>query len=207
MFTGLVREFGKVESLQGSSLRILAEYKPNIGDSIAVNGACLTVVEVFDKGFVLELSEETQKNIALEIYKGFVHIEPAMRLSERLDGHIVQGHIDGIGVITKIVPHSVGTDFFIQVDSKVLALCVPKGSIAINGISLTINALLDSTLRLTLIPHTLQTTLFAQYKVGTRVNIETDCLARMVQHFLTQKESNTDSKPSWEAIDRILGSY
>lgn len=204
MFTGLVREFGKVESLQGSSLCILAEYKPRIGDSIAVNGACLTAIEVFEGGFVLELSEETKKHIALESYKGLVHIEPAMRLSDRLDGHIVQGHIDGIGVITKIVSHSVGTDFFIQVDSKILALCAPKGSIAINGISLTINALLDSALRLTIIPHTMQTTLFAHYQIGTRVNIETDCLARMVHHFLTHKQ---DSKLSWEAVDRILGSY
>ncbi|MBX7491168.1 riboflavin synthase [Helicobacter turcicus] len=204
MFTGLVREFGKVESLQGSNLCILAEHKPRIGDSIAVNGVCLTAIEVFNKGFVLELSEETQKHIALESYKDLVHIEPAMRLNDRLDGHIVQGHVDGIGVITKIVPHSVGTDFFIQADSKILALCVPKGSIAINGISLTINSLLDSTLRLTIIPHTMQTTLFGQYQIGTRVNIETDCLARMVRHFLTH---NLDSKLSWEAIDRILGSY
>ncbi|EEO25775.1 riboflavin synthase [Helicobacter winghamensis] len=204
MFTGLVREFGRVESLQGSSLRILAKHKPNIGDSIAVNGACLTAIEVFNGGFVLELSEETQKHIALESYQDLVHIEPAMRLSDRLDGHIVQGHIDGIGTITKITPHSIGTDFFVKVDSKVLALCVPKGSIAINGISLTINEVLDSILRLTIIPHTLQTTLFKNYKAGERVNIETDCLARMVQHFLAYKQ---DSKLSWEAVDRILGSY
>ena len=176
MFTGLVREFGRVESLQGSNLRILAKHKPSIGDSIAVNGACLTVIEVLKEGFVLELSEETQKHIALESYQGLVHIEPAMCLSDRLDGHIVQGHIDGIGSIIKITPHSVGTDFFIKIDSKISTLCVPKGSIAINGISLTINEVLDSKLRLTIIPHTLQTTLFRGYKVGERVNIETDCL-------------------------------
>lgn len=204
MFTGLVREFGRVENLQGSNLRILAKHEPRIGDSIAVNGACLTVIKVFKKGFVLELSEETQKHVALESYKDLVHIEPAMRLSDRLDGHIVQGHIDGIGRITKITPHAVGTDFFIKVDSKISALCVPKGSIAINGISLTINEVLDCILRLTIIPHTLQTTLFKNYKLGERVNIETDCLARMVQHFLSHKE---DSKLSWEAVDRILGSY
>lgn len=204
MFTGLVREFGRVESLRGSRLRILARHKPSIGDSIAVNGVCLTAIAVFQGGFVLELSEETQKHIALENYQGFVHLEPAMRLSDRLDGHIVQGHVDGIGVITKIIPNVIGTDFLIQVDSAVLALCVPKGSIAIDGISLTINALLDSTLRLTIIPHTLQMTLFRDYKEGMRVNIETDCLARMVRHFLSKK--NTHSL-SWAEVDRILGSY
>ena len=102
MFTGLVREFGKVKSLQGERLSILAKHIPNIGDSIAINGACLTAIEIFEGGFVVELSEETQAHIALESYKDCVHIEPAMRLSDRLDGHIVQGHIDGIGCIKAV---------------------------------------------------------------------------------------------------------
>ena len=210
MFTGLVREFGKVKSLQGAKLSIQAKHKANIGDSIAVNGACLTVIALLSDGFVVELSEETQAKVALESYQGFVHIEPAMRLSDRLDGHIVQGHIDGIGVISAIKAHSVGKDFFVDVDSNILALCIPKGSIALNGISLTINAIYDSTLRLTLIPHTLHNTLFSQYQVGTRLNIEKDCLARMVKHFLESKmpqSKQCDSTLSWDAVDRILGSY
>ncbi|TLD89263.1 riboflavin synthase [Helicobacter sp. MIT 05-5294] len=211
MFTGLVREFGKVKSLQGATLRIAAQHKPKIGDSIAVNGACLTTIETFDDGFALELSEETQQRIALETYKDFVHIEPALRLSDRLDGHIVQGHIDGIGEITRIESHKIGTDFFIRTEDKILDLCAPKGSIAISGISLTINEILEDALRLTIIPHTLHSTLFPTYKVGTRVNIETDCLARMVWHFLHKHQPNLqDSKNSalsWAQIDRILGSY
>lgn len=211
MFNGLVREFGKVESLQSAKLTISAKYKPQIGDSIAVNGACLTTIKILDSGFVLELSEETQKHIAIEGYKGLVHIEPAMRLSDRVDGHIVQGHIDGIGEIIRIESHKIGIDFFIRTTPKILALCVPKGSIAIQGVSLTINEVLKDSLRLTIIPHTFDSTLFKEYKAGMRVNIETDCLARMVWHFLhtnpKTKDSNTTQNLSWEAVDRILGSY
>lgn len=208
MFTGLVREFGKVKSLQGATLTLIAKYQPKIGDSIAVNGACLTTIKTFGDSFALELSEETQRHIALETYQGLVHIEPAMRLDDRLDGHIVQGHIDGIGEITRIEPHRIGTDFFIRTTSEVLALCVPKGSIAISGISLTINEILEDALRLTIIPHTLHSTLFKTYQVGMRVNIETDCLARLVRHFLSQShKEKPNPKLSWEAVDRILGSY
>ncbi|WP_298495953.1 riboflavin synthase [Helicobacter sp. UBA3407] len=207
MFTGLVREFGKVKSLQNATLTLLAKHKPQIGDSIAVNGVCLTTIQILDKGFMLELSEETQQHIALETYTDWVHIEPAMRLSDRLDGHLVQGHIDGIGEIAKIESNRIGTDFFIRTTPEILALCAPKGSIAVNGISLTINEILEDTLRLTIIPHTLHSTLFKTYKVGMRVNIETDCLARLVRHFLQSPQEKPNPKLSWEAVDRILGSY
>ncbi|WP_300795677.1 riboflavin synthase [Helicobacter sp. UBA3407] len=207
MFTGLVREFGKVKSLQDATLTLLAKHKPQIGDSIAVNGVCLTTIQILDKGFMLELSEETQQHIALETYTDWVHIEPAMRLSDRLDGHLVQGHIDGIGEITKIESNRIGTDFFIRTTPEILALCAPKGSIAVNGISLTINEILENTLCLTIIPHTLHSTLFKTYKVGMRVNIETDCLARLVRHFLQSPQEKPNPKLSWEAVDRILGSY
>lgn len=214
MFTGLVREFGKVKSLHGATLIIAAQHKPKIGDSIAVNGACLTTIKTFSDSFALELSEETQQQIALETYRDFVHIEPAMCLNDRLDGHIVQGHIDGIGEITRIEAHSIGTDFFIRVNDEILNLCVPKGSIAISGISLTINEILEDTLRLTIIPHTLHSTLFPTYHIGMHVNIETDCLARMVWHFLCQTKAQNpkiqdfkNSSLSWEQIDKILGSY
>ncbi|CAM2803914.1 riboflavin synthase [Helicobacter burdigaliensis] len=204
MFTGLIREFAKVQSLQNNLLVLKAYYKPKIGDSIAVNGACLTAVEIYTKGFSLELSEETQNKIAIETYKNLVHIEPALTLSDRLDGHIVQGHIDGIGIISKIIPHSIGTDFYISLNSELLELCIPKGSIAINGVSLTINEVLEDKIRLTIIPHTLKQTLFARYQEGMQVNIETDMFARMLKHFLDNKNKN---KLSWESIDKILGSY
>lgn len=204
MFTGLVRELAYVKKFHKNLLTLKAHYKPKIGDSIAVNGACLTVIETFSDGFSLELSEESQTNLALENYSNLVHIEPAMTLQDRLDGHILQGHIDGIGEIISIQPHKVGTDFFISTQANTLELCIPKGSIGINGISLTINEVLKDSLRLTLIPHTLQTTLFKTYQIGTRVNIETDILTRILHHFLTHKKS---SPLTWEQVDTILGSY
>jgi len=102
MFTGLIREVATVKSFVGSTLTIQAKHKANIGDSIAVNGACLTVVKLFTDGFAVELSPESQKLLAIENYKNRVHIEPAMKMGERFEGHIVQGHIDTIGTIRAI---------------------------------------------------------------------------------------------------------
>ena len=204
MFTGLVRELAYVKKFHKNLLTLKAHHKAKIGDSIAVNGACLTVIETFSDGFSLELSEESQSNLALENYCNLVHIEPAMTLAARLDGHILQGHIDGIGEIISIQPHKIGTDFLISTQSNTLELCIPKGSIGINGISLTINEVLKDSFRLTLIPHTLQTTLFKTYQVGMRVNIETDIFARILHHFLKNKKTPS---LTWEQVDTFLGSY
>lgn len=204
MFTGLVREIAQVKSLQDNKLTIIAKHKGKLGDSIAVNGACLTIIEILENGFSLELSEESIKNIAIKSYKNLVHIEPALKTNDRLDGHFVQGHIDGIGEITKIIKHKIGTDFYIKTTQEIISLCIPKGSICINGISLTINEVLQNGIRLTIIPHTLQNTLLHTYKVGDEVNIETDMFARMIKHFLDRKPN---SPLTWEAVDRILGAY
>lgn len=211
MFTGLVREFAEVKALQNNILTLKAKYKPQIGDSICVNGACLTTIKLLKDGFSLEISEESQSHLALENYQNFVHIEPALRLTDRLDGHLLQGHIDALGVITQINPHPIGTDFFIQTDFETLEFCSPKGSIALDGVSLTINEVFTDSLRLTLIPHTLKNTLFKNYKVGRRVNIETDMFAKMIVHFLKNTQNNKQNPKtlpqSWREIDAILGSY
>lgn len=204
MFTGLVREIAKVKSLKDNKLTIISNHKGKLGDSIAINGACLTIIEILEQGFVVELSEESIKNIAIESYNNLVHCEPALKASDRLDGHFVQGHIDGIGEITKITKHKIGIDFYINTTQEILNLCIPKGSICINGISLTINETLQNSVRLTIIPHTFHNTLFHTYNIGDKVNIETDMFARMVKHFLETKK--TDSL-TWEAVDRILGAY
>lgn len=202
MFTGLIRELAEVVSLQRHSLKLRATHTPKIGDSIAVNGACLTVVSLFEGGFEVELSQETQNLIALENYQGKVHIEPAMRLSDRLEGHIVQGHIDGIGVIKEIQKRAVGVDFYIQAPPALRPYIIPKGSVALDGVSLTVNELRGDSFRLTLIPHTLENTLFGTYQAGRRINIESDMLVRSIAHLLKR-----DDSPSWEKIDAILMSY
>ena len=202
MFTGLIRETATATSLTNNFLTLKSNYQPNIGDSIAINGACLTVVKTAPGTFTVELSPETQKTIAVENLKGKVHMEPAMKLSDRLEGHIVQGHIDTIGTITKIEQLTNATDFYIKVPETYIKYIIPKGSIAVDGISLTVNDVENDTFRLTIIPHTLKNTLFETYKTGTRVNIETDMFARYLYHMFAKKE-----KVGWETIDAIMASY
>ena len=200
MFTGLIREIATVKSLVGSTLSIKSSYKARIGDSIAINGACLTVVKVNSDGFSVELSPESQKLLAMENYKNEVHIEPAMMMGDKFEGHIVQGHIDAIGKIKEIKNSGNSYDIFIQVEKKFIPYIVPKGSITIDGVSLTVNDVMDDFFRLTIIPHTMQNTLFKNYRKGSHVNIETDMFARYVAHIMShQKESGL----SWAEVDAI----
>ena len=269
MFNGLIREIAQVASFNGDSLRLRARYCPALGDSVAVNGACLSVTRLFADGFAVQLSSETARVIAVQNLHGSVHIEPAMRLGERIDGHLIQGHIDAVGEIYKISKLASGVDFFIRAPLHIAPLLAPKGSVAIDGVSLTINEVLagggnfihkdpfganfsDSSLRgqnfsgsnsvcdpsslganlkseaqscairLTIIPLTLKDTLFGSYKIGRRVNIETDLLARDVAAQLgfaggrlvrgtdTARNDSADGEQdglSWDAVDKILSLY
>ncbi len=202
MFTGLIREMAKVESFSNNILTLKAEYIPKIGDSIAVNGACLTVIKLGNKNFSVELSPESSSILALENYKNEVHIEPAMQMGDRFEGHIVQGHIDCVGVVEKIEKNGNSTDFYIKVPKEFLKYMISKGSVAIDGVSLTINEVLKSSFRLTIIPHTIQNTLFRNYKVGSKVNIETDMFARYIYNMFNKKDNL-----SWSDVDRIMAAY
>ncbi len=204
MFTGLIRELAKVESFSNSILTLKAKYKPKIGDSIAVNGACLTVIKISNDIFSVELSPESTSLLALENYKNIVHIEPAMQMGDRFEGHIVQGHIDCVGVVKKIEKSGNSTDFYIEVPTKFLKYMIDKGSVAVDGVSLTINEVLSSSFRLTIIPHTINNTLFKNYKVGSKVNIETDMFARYIYNMF--KKGDKDNL-TWENVDRIMASY
>ncbi|MCF6201121.1 MAG: riboflavin synthase [Hydrogenimonas sp.] len=201
MFTGLIREMAKVISYENNILTLEASYRPGLGDSIAVNGACLTVVEVTERGFALELADETREVIALENLKERVHIEPAMRMGDRFEGHIVQGHIDCLGVVTKIDKRTNGIDFFISIPKEYLLYIIPKGSVTVDGVSLTVNEVAEDGFRLTIIPHTMKETLFGAYRVGRRVNIETDLFARYVENILQKRDEA--KKIGWERIERF----
>ncbi|KIM09274.1 MAG: riboflavin synthase subunit alpha [Sulfurovum sp. PC08-66] len=208
MFTGLIREIAHVESFANHTLRLRAAYAPKIGDSIAINGACLTVTSLQFPTFEVELSKESRDILALENYSGQVHMEPAMQLGDRIEGHMVQGHIDCIGTIDGITQRENGWDFFITMPAKFLSLMMPKGSIAIDGVSLTINDVTPKGVRLTIINHTMQNTLFASYRVGRRVNIESDMFARYLFHMLNQKATTTrDATLSWEDAYAITAHY
>ncbi len=203
MFTGLIREMGTVRSFQQNRLILTAVHKPKLGDSIAINGACLSVVTIESNGFSVELSPETQHHIALERLSGRVHIEPAMMMGDRFEGHIVQGHIDTIGTIKKIRNNGNSYDFIIGVSTQQIPLIVPKGSITIDGVSLTVNDVFTDSFRLTIIPITMKETLFGEYTEGTRVNIETDMFARYLQHFLERRTHSL----SWDDVTKITALY
>ena len=178
MFNGLIREIATVKSFNNNVLKLETKYIPKIGDSIAVNGVCLTVINVYKNGFSVELSPETQSKIAIENYKNLVHIEPAMRLSDRVDGHLVQGHIDCVGEILEINKNKNSYDVIIKIPEQFMKFVINKGSIAVDGVSLTINDVFSDRFRLTIIPHTFENTLFKTYKIHQKVNIETDMFAR-----------------------------
>lgn len=206
MFTGLIREIATVKSYQNNILKIESKHKAKLGDSIAINGVCLTVIAVYSDGFALELADETRSIIDESKISGKVHIEPAMMMSDRFEGHVVQGHVDCVGTISQITPRENATDFIITVEPKYISHIVPKGSITIDGISLTINDVGEDNFRLTIIPHTLENTLMQNYKIGTKLNIETDLFARYIDHILTQKESRKKSM-SWSDVDNMQMGY
>ncbi|AGZ82255.1 riboflavin synthase [Campylobacter fetus] len=207
MFNGLIREIAKVKSFDGKFLNLEAKFKPNLGDSIAINGACLSVVSLQNDGFSVELSSESSKVLALENYKDKVHMEPAMKIGDRIDGHLLQGHIDAVGEITSIKNLPSGTDFFVKLPKDVMHLVANKGSIAVEGVSLTINEVLQNVIRLTIIPISLKDTLFGEFKVGRRVNVETDLLARYTDRILSMKNKKNNGDLSWEEADFYASLY
>ncbi|HEB0018159.1 TPA: riboflavin synthase [Campylobacter jejuni] len=203
MFNGLIREIAKVQSYQNNTLSLKAKYRPNLGDSIAVNGACLSVTKLYEGGFEVELSRESRTHIAIENLKDKVHIEPALRYGDRIDGHLMQGHIDFIGMLEKIQKDENGVDFYISLPKEAMKFIAEKGSIGVDGVSLTINEILKNGIRLTIIPITFKETLFKDYQVGRKINIESDLLARYIYAQLQGKNKGL----SWEEVERISYLY
>ena len=212
MFSGLIREMGEVLYFRDNALRVKCDYTPKIGDSIAVNGVCLTAISIERDGFVAQLSKETQTTIVLENFKAKsrVHIEPALRADSRLDGHIVQGHIDGVGVIESISHQQTQSTFFITTAQSTLACILPKGSVCVDGVSLTIGEKQKNGFYLTIIPHTLKNTLFCEYKVSRKVNIETDMFVRNAYGVLRTLLKDSPDKTNdalWEQVHCLEMQY
>ncbi|EHD2940972.1 TPA: riboflavin synthase [Campylobacter coli] len=203
MFNGLIREIAEVKSYQNNVLILKTDYRPNLGDSIAVNGACLSVTKLHSDGFELELSHESRKHLAVQNLKDRVHIEPALRYGDRIDGHLMQGHIDFIGRLEKIEKDENGIDFYISLPKEAMKFMARKGSIGIDGVSLTINEVTKNGIRLTIIPITFKETLFKEYKIGREINIESDLLARYIYTQLQDKNKGL----SWEEVERITYLY
>jgi riboflavin synthase len=180
MFTGIVRELGRVVVFDGARLTVEApQTAADIGDSIAVDGVCLTVVEHDGDRFAFDVVAETLSRTTLGALTADdrVNVEPALRAGEPLGGHIVQGHVDGVGRIRSISPQPVWVD----APPEVLRYCVEKGSITVDGISLTVAALDDAGFAVALVPHTLAATTLGAAKTGDAVNLEVDVLAKYVE--------------------------
>ena len=205
MFTGLIREIATVKNYANNILTIQSKHKAKTGDSIAINGVCLTVIRVNSDGFDLELADETRSIIDASKIEGEVHIEPAMQMNDRFEGHIVQGHVDCVGVVEKITTLENATDFLVKVESKYIVHIIPKGSITIDGISLTVNDVYEDSFRLTIIPHTLRETLMRDYIIGTKLNIETDVFARYIDHILEHRSRRKSM--NWGDVDAIQMGY
>ncbi|MBN2769015.1 MAG: riboflavin synthase [Campylobacterales bacterium] len=205
MFTGLIREIATVKAQRGNRLTIDSKYTPKLGDSIAINGVCLTVVKVEQTTFDVELGSETREIIGAEKFQGRVHMEPAMQANDRFEGHIVQGHIDAIGVIKSITQNDNSVDIVIGISKEHIINIIPKGSVSIDGVSLTINDVFEDSFRLTIIPHTIKETLIGTYKVGDKINIETDLFARYISHILAHK--NGKKNITWSDIERMHSLY
>jgi riboflavin synthase len=193
MFTGLIAELGTAERLaEGSTScqltvraqKILPGVK--IGDSIAVNGVCLTVVHLKGNRFTADVMPETVRRTTLrQLQPGDrVNLEKALRPTDGLDGHIVQGHVEGVGTIREIAPEGNALAYRIETPKELLRYIVEKGSVAIDGISLTVTETDDTGFSVSLIPHTAKMTTLGYKSVGDSVNLETDILARYVEKML-----------------------
>lgn len=194
MFTGIIEEMGVVKAvgktLQGSSVTILAKTVLDglkVGDSVTVNGVCLTVVGCDGAEMKADISPETLKVTTLGILKAGdpANLERAMRLGDRLGGHLVTGHVDGVGIIRSRVQDGDALQITIEAPRDVLRYCVPKGSITVDGISLTVNEVTDRGFRVTIIPHTAKVTTLGIKQVGDAVNLETDLIGRYVERLLS----------------------
>jgi len=192
MFTGLIQDVGEVEVLEsgaeGARLRITTVLGPEIGlgDSVAVNGACLTATAADRNGFETEAMNQTLDVTALgDIEPGArVNLELAMQASDRLGGHIVQGHVDGVGTVLSIEEDGFARRVRVELPDELLRYVVDKGSITLNGVSLTVADLAESWVVVSLIPETLERTNFAQVEPGGKLNVECDIVAKYVERLV-----------------------
>ena len=182
MFTGLVREVGKVASFVDGRLVVEAETGGALGDSIAVDGVCLTVVDDGGGRLAFDVVPETLSRVMP--FRERVNLEPALRAGEPLGGHYVQGHVDGVGTVASVAEEADGVRVRIEPPAELLRYLVEKGSVAVDGVSLTVAAVDGTGFEVALIPHTLAVTTLSELAPGRAVNLEADVLAKYVERLL-----------------------
>ena len=195
MFTGIIQALGTIKKLdnRGNDIRLTVS-SPTLdmsdvalGDSIATNGVCLTVTDMGPDYYCADYSAGST-----------VNLEKAMRPSDRLGGHIVSGHVDGVGEVTQIIKHSDYVEFWVKAPEALAKYIAHKGSITVDGISLTVNEVNGAEFMLWIIPHTLQETIMGSYKVGTAVNLEVDVIARYLERLMLGDKA---AEPKSKGID------
>jgi riboflavin synthase len=194
MFTGIISAIGDIASLEerGGDVRLtirsgnlnLADVQ--LGDSIACNGACLTAVELTDEGFVADVSVETLNLTTIGNWQtgSRINMEKAMQAADRFGGHIVSGHVDGIGEVVALEEDARSWRFRLRAPREIAKYIAHKGSITVDGTSLTVNIVEGAEFELNIVPHTMQHTVMGDYKVGTKVNLEVDLVARYLERLL-----------------------
>ncbi len=204
MFTGIIEALGSITGLEnrGDSIRLTVSSDKldmsdvALGDSIATNGVCLTVTDMGEHYYCADVSAETIK------YTGFAHyqagskvnLEKAMRPTDRFGGHIVSGHVDGVGEVSKVTHHTDYVEIWVKAPAAIAKYIAHKGSITVDGVSLTVNEVNGAEFMLWIIPHTLQETVIGTYQAGTQVNLEVDVVARYLERLmLGDKAAEPDS--------------
>ena len=182
MFTGIVREVGRVASFDDGRLVVRTTVSAEVGDSVALDGVCLTVVEAVDGQLAFDVVPETVARA--KPFAAHVNVEPALRVGEPLGGHHVQGHVDGVGLVRSVTSDGDDTRVLIEPPRELLRYCVEKGSITVDGVSLTIAAVDEEGFTVALVPHTLAATTLGQLEPGASLNLEVDVLAKYVERLI-----------------------
>ena len=196
MFTGIIQAVGRISAVKSAGQTAAVTIEAGdldmsdvaIGDSIACNGVCLTVTGLVPGGFSVDVSQETLKVTAGFTTGARINLEKSLRLADRLDGHLVSGHVDGSGEVAAIKPVDGNREIAIRFPAELGRYIARKGSITVNGVSLTVNAVMADTFSVNLIPHTLAVTNLKDLKQGDRVNLEIDLVARYVERMLDQDD-------------------
>jgi len=212
MFTGIIEATGKIASIKSSQGDSLLQINSSeldmsdvaLGDSIAVNGVCLTAIDFTDSSFTADVSAETISRSCFQHYQvgTAVNLEKAMQANGRLGGHMVSGHVDGIGEVIARTQDARSWRFHIKAPKEIVHYIAEKGSITVDGISLTVNSIVDQVFDVNIVPHTIASTNMGTFEVGTKVNLEVDLIARYLERLLSKdsSEASNDSALTKEML-------
>ena len=205
MFSGIVEDIGAVRTLEEKDRGVLLKIEVRkidageivLGESVAVNGVCLTVVSAGNGGFSVDASHETLSRTNLSGLRAGsgVNLERSLRVGDRMGGHIVTGHVDGVGTVQSVTPVGESRVFSFSVPAALAKYVVEKGSVAVDGVSLTVNSVRGTEFSVNIIPYTLRETTFSEFRRGREVNIECDVIGKYVEKMLSGEDASSEGSP------------